>query len=555
MVQNLQRIAAEWIVSLSLAGAWLALILLQLVRSAMARRKAEKPSIMRPPPINRTAPLAERAEPVTGMRVAAMAAAEPSPSRGDTRTMSDNFDVVIIGGGPGGYNAAIRAGQLGMTAACVDKRGPGQFGGTCLNIGCIPSKALLYASELYDEAAGEKFAKLGIKAQVSVDLPAMMAHKTKVVGELTKGVEFLFKKNKVEGIVGEARIASPGQVVVKLPDGSTRTLQAKNIVIATGSDVMPLPGVTVDEERIVSSTGALSLKSVPKRLLVVGGGYIGLELGSVWRRLGSDVTVVEFLDRITPGLDGEISKQFQRLLQRQGMKFFLSTKVAGVDKKGDTLRVNVESTDGQKQVLEADVVLVSIGRRPYTDNLGVAEAGVKLDARGRVVTDAHYKTNVPGIWAIGDCREGPMLAHKAEDEAVACIENMAGKAGHVNYDAIPAVVYTAPEVASVGKTEEELKAAGVVYKVGKFPFTANARAKTIAATEGFAKIIADAKTDRIVGAHIMSAAAGEMISELALAIEFGAASEDVARTSHPHPTLSEAIRQAAMGVEGWTMQM
>jgi dihydrolipoamide dehydrogenase len=276
----------------------------------------------------------------------------------------------------------------------------------------------------------------------------------------------------------------------------------------------------------------------------------------VWRRLGSDVTVVEFLDRITPGLDGEISKQFQRLLQRQGMKFFLSTKVSGVEKKGDTLRVNVESVaDGQKQVLESDVVLVSIGRRPYTDGLGVAEAGVTLDAKGRVVTDAHYKTNVPGIWAIGDCREGPMLAHKAEDEAVACIENMAGKAGHVNYDAIPAVVYTAPEVASVGKTEEELKAAGIVYKVGKFPFTANARAKTIAATEGFAKIIADAKTDRILGGHIMGANAGEMIAELALAIEFGAASEDVARTSHPHPTLSEAIRQAAMGVEGWTMQM
>ncbi|HTW33690.1 MAG TPA: dihydrolipoyl dehydrogenase [Rhizomicrobium sp.] len=555
MVQNLQRLAAEWIVSLSLAGAWVALILLQLVRSAIARHKPEKAPVLRTePPVTRTVSLAERAEPATGMRMAAMAAAaEPSPSRGDTRTMSDTFDVVIIGGGPGGYNAAIRAGQLGMRAACVDKRS--QFGGTCLNIGCIPSKALLYASELYDEAAGEKFAKLGIKAQVSVDLPAMMAHKTKVVGELTKGVEFLFKKNKVEGIVGDARIASPGQVAVKLPDGATRTLQSKNIVIATGSDVMPLPGVTVDEERIVSSTGALSLKSVPKRLLVVGGGYIGLELGSVWRRLGSDVTVVEFLDRITPGLDGEISKQFQRLLQRQGMKFFLSTKVAGVDRKGDTLRVNVESTDGQKQVLETDVVLVSIGRRPYTDGLGAAEAGVKLDPRGRVVTDAHYKTNVPGIWAIGDCREGPMLAHKAEDEAVACIERMAGKAGHVNYDAIPAVVYTAPEVASVGKTEEELKAAGIAYKVGKFPFTANARAKTIAATEGFAKIIADAKTDRILGGHIMGANAGEMIAELALAIEFGAASEDVARTSHPHPTLSEAIRQAAMGVEGWTMQM
>jgi len=565
MVQYLQRIAAEWIVSLSLAGAWVAVVLLQLLRSAMARRRKEaKPAASTParveptvartePPVSRPSAAMVAASPAAPAARLASTAPAPSPSsRG--ATMSDNFDVVIIGGGPGGYNAAIRAGQLGLRAACVDKRG--QFGGTCLNIGCIPSKALLYASELYEEAAGEKFARLGIKSQVSLDLPGMMAHKTKVVGELTKGVEFLFKKNKVEGIIGEARIANAGQVAVKLPDGSSRTLSTKNIVIATGSDVMPLPGVSVDEERVVSSTGALSLKSVPRRLLVVGGGYIGLELGSVWRRLGSDVTVVEFLDRITPGLDGEISKQFQRLLQRQGMKFFLSTKVAGVEKRGDTLRVNVESAaDGQKQVLEADVVLVSIGRRPYTDNLGLAEAGVKLDARNRVITDAHYKTNVSGIWAIGDCREGPMLAHKAEDEAVACIERMVGKAGHVNYDAIPAVVYTAPEVASVGKTEEELKTAGVAYKVGKFPFTANARAKTIAATDGFAKIIADAKTDRVLGAHIMGANAGEMIGELALAIEFGAASEDIARTSHPHPTLSEAIRQAAMGVEGWTMQM
>jgi dihydrolipoamide dehydrogenase len=466
--------------------------------------------------------------------------------------MSDNFDVVVIGGGPGGYNAAIRAGQLGLSSACVDKRGV--FGGTCLNVGCIPSKALLYASELYEDA-GEKFGKLGIKAQVSLDLPGMMAHKTKVVGELTKGVEFLLKKNKSEAIVGEARIASPSQVVVKRADGTTRTLQAKHIVIATGSDVAPLPGVTIDEEQIVSSTGALALKSVPKRLLVVGGGYIGLELGSVWRRLGSDVTVVEFLDRITPGLDGEIGKQFQRILQRQGMKFFLSTKVAGIEKKNGALSVNVESADGQRQVLEADVVLVSIGRRPYTDNLGLEGAGVKLDARGRVITDAHFKTNVAGIWSIGDCREGPMLAHKAEDEAVACIERIAGKAGHVNYDAIPAVVYTAPEVASVGKTEEELKAAGVAYKIGKFPFTANARAKTIASTEGFVKVIADARTDRVLGVHILGAEAGNMISEAALAIEFGAASEDIARTSHPHPTLSEAVRQAAMGVEGWTMQM
>jgi dihydrolipoamide dehydrogenase len=466
--------------------------------------------------------------------------------------MSDNFDVVVIGGGPGGYNAAIRAGQLGLSSACIDKRGT--FGGTCLNVGCIPSKALLFTSELYEEA-GEKFPKLGIRAQVSLDLAGMMAHKTRVVGELTRGVEFLLKKYKSEAIVGEARIVNPGQVEVRAADGATRTLQTKHIVIATGSDVTPLPGVAIDEEQIVSSTGALALNAVPKRLLVVGGGYIGLELGSVWRRIGSEVTVVEFLDRITPGLDGEIGKQFQRILQRQGMKFLLSTKVAGIEKQGEILHVNVESAGGQKQVLDADVVLVSIGRRPYTEGLGLEAAGVKLDPRGRVVTDDHFRTNVSGIWAIGDCREGPMLAHKAEDEAVACAERIAGRAGHVNYDAIPAVVYTAPEVASVGKTEEELKAAGIAYKVGKFPFTANARAKTIAATEGFVKMIADARTDRVLGVHILGAEAGNMISEAALAIEFGAASEDIARTSHPHPTLSEAVRQAAMGVEGWTMQM
>jgi dihydrolipoamide dehydrogenase len=467
--------------------------------------------------------------------------------------MSDSFDVVIIGGGPGGYNAAIRAGQMGLKSACVDMRG--QFGGTCLNIGCIPSKALLYTSEMYDEVR-EKLPKLGIKTTAELDLPSMMAHKTKVVGELTKGVEFLLKKNKSEAIVGEARITAPGKVEVKLKDGSTRTLETKHIVIATGSDVAPLPGVIIDEERIVSSTGALSLKEVPKRLLVVGAGYIGLELGSVWRRLGSDVTVVEFLDRITPGLDGEIAKQFQRLLTRQGMKFQLSTKVVGIEKKGDTLSVTLEPAAGGAQTnVETDIVLVAIGRRPYTDALGLAEVGVTLDKRGRVVTDAHYRTGLEGIWAVGDCREGAMLAHKAEDEAVACIENIAGRSGHVNYDAIPAVVYTAPEVASVGKTEEELKAGSIAYKIGKFPFTANARAKTIAATEGFAKVLADAKTDRVLGVHIMGAEAGNLIQEAAFAIEIGAASEDIARTSHAHPTLTEAVRQAAMGVEGWTMQM
>ena len=467
--------------------------------------------------------------------------------------MADSFDAIVIGGGPGGYNAAIRLGQLGLKAACVDKRGT--FGGTCLNIGCIPSKALLHASERFHEAETD-FAKLGIKASVQLDLPAMMAQKDKVVGELTKGVEFLFRKNKVEGIVGEGRIIAPGQVQVKGKDGATRTLTAKHIIIATGSDVSPLPGVTIDEEQIVSSTGAIALKQVPKKLLVVGAGVIGLELGSVWKRLGADVTVIEFLDRITPGMDLEVSKAFQRILAKQGMAFQLSTKVTGVEKKKTGLSVTVEPAQGgEKSTIEADVMLVSIGRRPYTDNLGLDTVGVTLDKRGRVVTDAHYRTNVAGIYAIGDCREGAMLAHKAEDEAVACAELIAGKAGHVNYDAIPSVVYTFPEVATVGKTEEELVAAGVKYKVGKFPFTANARAKTIMATEGFVKILADARTDRVLGCHIIGAEAGNLMAEVVLAIEFGASSEDIARTCHSHPTLTEAVRQAAMAVEGWTMQM
>ena len=467
--------------------------------------------------------------------------------------MADNFDAIVIGGGPGGYNAAIRLGQLGLAAACVDKRGV--FGGTCLNIGCIPSKALLHASERFHEAATD-FPRLGIKAKIELDLPAMMAQKTKVVGELTKGVEFLFKKNKVEPIVGEARITAPGKVEVKTSDGKTRSLSAKHIIIATGSDVAPLPGVTIDEKQIVSSTGALSLEAVPKKLLVVGAGVIGLELGSVWKRLGAEVAVVEFLDRITPGLDLEVSKAFQRILTKQGFSFQLSTKVVGVEKKGAGLKVTVEpAAGGEKSVIEADVMLVAIGRRAFTENLGLDKVGVKLDGRGRVLTDVHFRTNVSGIYAIGDCREGLMLAHKAEDEAVACAERIAGKAGHVNYDAIPSVVYTAPEVATVGRTEEELKAAGIAYKIGKFPFTANARAKTIAAADGFVKILADAKTDKVLGVHIIGPEAGNLIAEAVLAMEFGASSEDIARTCHAHPTLTEAVRQAAMGVEGWTMQM
>ena len=467
--------------------------------------------------------------------------------------MADTFDVIVIGGGPGGYNTAIRAGQLGLTSACIDKRGT--FGGTCLNVGCIPSKALLHASERFHEAK-EDFAKLGIKAKIELDLPAMMAQKTKVVGELTKGVEFLLKKAKSEAIVGEARITAPGKVEVKGAGGTVRNLTAKHIIIATGSDVAPLPGVTIDEKQIVSSTGALSLAAVPKKLLVVGAGVIGLELGSVYRRLGAEVTVVEFLDRITPGIDGEVGKAFQRILTKQGFNFQLSTKVTGVEKTKTGLKVSVEpAAGGDKSVIEADVMLVAIGRVPYTAGLGLEGVGVAQDKRGRIVTDHHYRTNVAGIYAVGDCREGAMLAHKAEDEGVAVAEIIAGKPGHVNYDAIPSVVYTFPEVASVGKTEEELKAAGIAYKIGKFPFTANARAKTIAATEGLVKILADAATDKVLGCHIVGPEAGNLIAEVALAMEFGAASEDIARTCHSHPTLTEAVRQAAMGVEGWTMQM
>jgi len=466
--------------------------------------------------------------------------------------MSETYDVVVIGGGPGGYNCAIRLGQLGLKAACVDKRGT--FGGTCLNIGCIPSKALLHASELYEEAR-KTFPKMGINGPVSLDLAAMMAHKEKAVSELTKGVEFLFKKNKVTGIFGEARITAPGKVSVKTNEG-VRELEAKHVVIATGSDVTPLAGVAIDERRIVSSTGALSFPAPPKRLLVIGAGIIGVELGSVWRRLGADVLVVEFLDRIVPGVDAEVARQFQRLLERQGIKFKLASKVVGVEKKGAVLVAAIEpAAGGARETVEADAILVAIGRRAYTDGLGLDEVRVARDNRGRVMTDDRFKTDVAGIWAIGDVREGAMLAHKAEDEAVACAEIIAGRAGHVNYDAIPSVIYTYPEVAVVGRTEEELKAAGVAYKVGKFPFTANARARSNLTTEGFVKIIADAKTDRVLGVHMIGPDVGNLIGEASLAIEFSASSEDIARTSHAHPTLTEAVRQAAMGVGGWTMQM
>ena len=461
------------------------------------------------------------------------------------------YDVVIIGGGPGGYNAAIRAGQLGLKVACVESRKT--LGGTCLNVGCIPSKALLHASEMYNEAM-TGFASLGIKVSPELDLPQMHKQKADSVGQLTKGIEFLFKKNKADWIKGHGAIAGPGKVLVKAEDGSEQTLEAKNIVIATGSEPSRVPGVEVDQQRIVDSTGALAIPEVPKKLVIIGAGIIGLELGSVWRRLGAEVEVVEFLDRIIPGADGEIATAFQKALTKQGFKFRLGMKVTGATKTDAGVTLTVEpKAGGEAQSIEADVVLVAVGRRPFTENLGLESVGVKPDPRGFIDTD-HYKTSAPGVWAIGDVTHGPMLAHKAEDEAVACIELIAGKAGHVNYDVIPGVIYTFPEVAWVGKTEEELKAQGVQYKSGKFPFTANSRAKVNHEGDGFVKVLADAKTDRILGAHMIGPSVSEMIGEYCVAMEFGGASEDVARTSHPHPTRSEALRQAAMGVEGWTMQ-
>jgi dihydrolipoamide dehydrogenase len=462
-----------------------------------------------------------------------------------------DYDVVIIGGGPGGYNGAIRAGQLGLKAACVEARET--LGGTCLNVGCIPSKALLHASEMF-ELAVKDFAGLGIDVDAKLNLPAMMAQKAQSVDQLTKGVAFLFKKNKVDWIKGQGRIAGPGKVEVTAADGTVTTLNAKAIVIATGSEPTPLPGVAIDQKRIVDSTGALVLPEVPGHLVVIGAGVIGLELGSVWRRLGAQVTVVEFLDRITPTLDTETAKTFQRALTKQGMTFKLGAKVTAATATAKGVDLTFEPvTGGAAETLTADYVLVAIGRRPFTEGLGLETVGVVPDKRGFIET-THFATHAPGVYAIGDVTHGPMLAHKAEDEAVACIEVIAGKAGHVNYDVIPNVIYTFPEVATVGRTEEELKADGVAYKVGKFPFTANSRAKVNHEAEGFVKILADATTDRILGVHMIGPDVSEMIGEYCVAMEFGAASEDIARTCHPHPTRSEALRQAAMGVEGWTMQ-
>jgi len=465
-----------------------------------------------------------------------------------SETPAQSYDVVIIGGGPGGYNCATRCGQLGLKVALIEKRD--KLGGTCLNVGCIPSKALLHASELY-ETAGKDFAGLGIEVTgLKLNLDNMLKQKADAVTGLTNGVAYIMKKNKVTVFNGHGRIDGPGRVAV-----GDKVLEARNIVIATGSEPTPLPGVEIDEERVVSSTGALSLKAVPKRMIVIGAGIIGLELGSVWRRLGAEVTVVEYLDRILPGADGEIAKQAQRVFTKQGIDFKLGMKVTGVEKLKSKLKLSMQpAAGGDSETLDADIVLLAIGRRPYTEGLGLETVGVTPDRRG-VIGNDHYQTSAAGVWVLGDVTTGPMLAHKAEDEGVAVAELIAGKAGHVNYDIIPGVVYTKPEIAWVGKTEEELKAAGIAYKVGKFPFSANSRAKTNHETDGFVKILADAATDQVLGAHMMGVGVGEMIAEICVAMEFGASSEDIARTCHAHPTLTEAVRQAAMAVEGWTMQM
>jgi dihydrolipoamide dehydrogenase len=457
------------------------------------------------------------------------------------------YDLVVIGTGPGGYVCAVRAAQLGMKVAVVEKNA--SLGGTCLNIGCMPSKALLHASEMFEEA-GHSFAKMGVGVSApKLDLPAMMNFKQQGIDGNVKGVEFLMKKNKIDVISGKGKILGTGRVEVSSSDGKTQSLETRNIVIATGSDIARLKGVEIDEKRIVSSTGALSLDKVPEKLLIVGAGVIGLELGSVWNRLGAQVAVVEFLDRILPGMDGEVAKQFQRILEKQGFAFKLGAKVTAVDTSGKTLLAKVEpAAGGSAESLEADVVLVCIGRVPYTEGLGLKEAGVALDNRGRVQIDPHFATSVKGVYAIGDVVAGPMLAHKAEDEGVACAEILAGKTGHVNYDVIPGVVYTTPEVSTVGKTEEELKQAGVAYTAGKFPFTANGRSKVNQTTEGFVKVLADAKTDRVLGVHIVGREAGEMIHEAAVLMEFGGSAEDLARTCHAHPTRSEAIKEAALAV-------
>jgi dihydrolipoamide dehydrogenase len=459
--------------------------------------------------------------------------------------MAERYDVVVIGGGPGGYVAAIRAAQLGMETACVESGAT--LGGTCLNIGCIPSKALLQSSEKFAEAS-HALAAHGIRVgEVALDLGAMMTRKDQVVSALTRGVEFLFRKNKIDWLKGRGRIAAPGRVAVAA-DGTVREVEAGAIIIASGSESTPLPGVAIDEKRVVSSTGALAFDHVPGRLVVIGGGYIGLELGSVWRRLGAEVTVVELLDRIVPTMDRELGAALQRVLARSGIAFRLGAGVTGIGEAPDGLVVELAGPDSRS--LAADAVLVAVGRRPYTEGLGLEAVGVARDARGRIAVDADFATNLPGIYAIGDAIRGPMLAHKAMEEGAALAERLAGQQPNIDYDAIPAVVYTWPEVASVGKTEEELKAAGIAYRTGKFPFTATPRARTNGDTEGFVKILADSASDRVLGVHIIGADAGTMIAEAALAIEFGASAEDIARTCYAHPTLNEAMKEAALAVAG-----
>ena len=457
------------------------------------------------------------------------------------------YDLIVIGTGPGGYVCAIKAAQLGLKVGVIEKRAT--YGGTCLNIGCIPSKALLHASEVFHQT-GHGIDALGVEvAAPKLNLTKMLAHKDATVKSNTDGVAFLFKKNKIDAFQGIGKVVGEGKVSVTNDKGEDQVIETKNIVIATGSDVAGIPGVPVeiDEKIIISSTGGIALEKVPATMVVVGGGVIGLELGSVWSRLGAKVTVVEYLDTILGGMDGEVSKQFQRMLAKQGIDFKLGAKVTGVEKSGSGAKVTFEPVKGGDAAsIEADVVLIATGRKPFTDGLGLAEAGVVMDSRGRVEIDGHFQTNVAGIYALGDVVRGPMLAHKAEDEGVAVAEIIAGQAGHVNYDVIPSVVYTQPEVASVGKTEEELKAAGVAYKVGKFPFTANGRARAMLQTDGFVKVLADAETDRVLGVHIIGFGAGEMIHEAAVLMEFGGSSEDLGRTCHAHPTMSEAVKEAAL---------
>ncbi|MBX9947076.1 MAG: dihydrolipoyl dehydrogenase [Reyranella sp.] len=459
---------------------------------------------------------------------------------------NDSYDLVIIGAGPAGYVAAIRAAQLGLKVAVVEKNPT--LGGTCLNVGCIPSKALLQSSHLFEETGHDLAAHGIVVGAPTLDFTQMMKRKSEVVGATTKGIEFLFKKNKIAWLQGAGRIEAAGKVSVLGPDGAVKdTVAAKNILIAAGSEVTPLPGVVIDEKKIVSSTGALEFGEVPRRLVVIGAGIIGLELGSVWRRLGSDVTVVEFLDRICPSIDDEIAKFFQRSLAKQGLKFKLGSKVTKADASGAGVVLTVEpAKGGAAETLEADRVLVAIGRRPHVAGLGLDKAGIKLTEHGRIAVDAHFQTSVPGIYAIGDVIDGPMLAHKASEDGIACVETIAGQKGHVNWDLVPSVVYTQPEVAWVGKTEEQLKAAGVAYKIGKYPFTADPRSRANAATEGFVKVLADKATDRVLGVHILGAEAGTLIGEAALAMEFAASAEDIGRICHAHPTVNEALKEAAL---------